>query len=531
MQSSEQNEEMRGESSITTVADIPRVQARRKPEEAAIVFEGRETSYAQLNVRASQVANGLLTEGLKPQARVAVLDKSSDSFFEVLFGAAKAGCVLVPFNWRLSQSEIAYVMNDSEAEVLFVGPEFFALIEKLIGHSPRLKRVVVLGGVHELWETYDEWRDRQSHCDPMTEIEMSQVALQMYTSGTTGRPKGAQLTHSNLLTLLPTALAEWGAWTDDEVNMVCLPLFHIGGTGWALMGLYSGAKTIVMRDAAPAQMLRLVSEQRVTRMFVVPALILFLLQTPGVEEADFSSVKQILYGASPMPVELLRRAMRTLECPFAQVYGLTETTGGITYLPPEDHDPLGGGRVRSCGKPPSTVELRIVDAAGEELPIGEVGEIVCRGRQNMKGYWNLPEETAQTIRGQWLHTGDAGYLDADGYLYIHDRVKDMIVSGGENIYPAEVENVLFSHPAIADVAVIGAPDEVWGESVKAVVVKNCDSDVTEAEIIAFARERIAHYKAPKSVDFVESLPRNPSGKILKRELRAPYWAGRDRQVN
>jgi acyl-CoA synthetase (AMP-forming)/AMP-acid ligase II len=223
--------------------------------------------------------------------------------------------------------------------------------------------------------------------------------------------------------------------------------------------------------------------------------------------------------------------METFKCGFAQTYGLTETSGGITWLPPEDHDPNGNEKMRSCGKPHSRAEIRILGADGSEMPVGEVGEITCRSPQNMKGYWNLPRATESTIRDGWLHTGDAGYLDADGYLYIHDRVKDLIVSGGENIYPAEVESVLFGHPGVADVAVIGVPDDRWGEAVKAIVVKKPGAEVSEREIITYARERIAHFKAPSSVDFAASLPRNPSGKILKRELRAPYWAGRDRQVN
>ena len=215
----------------------------------------------------------------------------------------------------------------------------------------------------------------------------------------------------------------------------------------------------------------------------------------------------------------------------AQVYGLTETTGAVTYLPPEDHDPAGNARMRSCGRPMGGITIRVVDSVGRDLPPGEVGEIIVKTKQNMKGYWNLPEETAKAIDGEWFRTGDAGYLDSDGYLYIHDRVKDMIVSGGENVYPAEVESALFGHPAIADVAVIGVPDEKWGESVKAIVVKKPGVEADPADIIAFARERIAGYKVPKSIDFVDSLPRNPSGKILKRDLRAPYWEGRARQVN
>jgi long-chain acyl-CoA synthetase len=255
------------------------------------------------------------------------------------------------------------------------------------------------------------------------------------------------------------------------------------------------------------------------------------LQTPGCREVDFSSLKRIVYGASPIPLDLLRDAVSTFKCDFGHLYGLTETTGVVTVLPPEDHDPAGSPRMRSCGKPLSNVQLKVVGPDDAELPSGQIGEIVVRSRQVMKGYWNIPEATASTVREGWLRTGDAGYLDSDGYLYIQDRVKDMIISGGENIYPAEVQSALFGHPAVADVAVIGIPDPRWGEAVKAIVVVKPGATASAAELIAFSRERIAHFKSPSSIDFVEALPRNASGKLLKRVLRAPYWEGRERQVN
>ena len=516
---------------IQVLGDIVRTHARGRPNRPAMVFAGRETTYAQLDQRANQVANGLLREGLKPQTRIAVLDKNSDSFFEVMFGSAKANTVLVAVNWRLSPAEMAYIINDSLAEILFVGQAYFDAVEKVRTTLTSVKKIMALSGIHFEWDSYGRWRESQPTSDPAPSVDVQDVALQLYTSGTTGYPKGAQLTHRNLLALMPTATQEWGHWSDDDVSLVCLPLFHIGGTGWACIGFYAGATAIILYDIDCAAMLRAISEHHVTRVFLVPALLLFLLQTPGVEQTDFSSLVEILYGASPIPLDLLRSAIKTFKCPFAQVYGLTETTGGITYLGTEEHEIQDNPRLSSCGKPADSVQLRIVDAADNPLAPGQVGEIICRSPQIMKGYWNLPDETARAIRGEWFYTGDAGYLDSDGFLYIHDRIKDMIVSGGENIYPAEIESVLFSHPAVADVAVIGVPDDVWGEAVKAVVVKRRGSDVTPEEIIDFARERIAHYKAPKSVDFVDALPRNPSGKILKRELRAPYWEGRARQVN
>jgi acyl-CoA synthetase (AMP-forming)/AMP-acid ligase II len=354
----------------------------------------------------------------------------------------------------------------------------------------------------------------------------------MYTSGTTGHPKGAQLSHANLLTLLSAALGQFGTWHDNDVNLVCMPLFHIGGAGWALVGLYRGIETVLMADAEPATILGLIAEFGVTKAFFVPALLLFLLQAPACRETDFSSLELIVYGASPAPLDLVRNALEVFRCAFAQVYGLTETTGAITYLPPEDHHGEHAvARLKSCGKPITGVEIRVVNAFGQDLPQGTVGEIVCRSPQVMIGYWNLPEASSRAIRDGWFYTGDAGYLDQDGYLYIYDRVKDMIISGGENVYPAEVESVLFGHPAIADVAVIGVPDPMWGEAVKAIVVKQRGAELSAADLIDFARQRIAGYKVPRSIVFVDVLPRNPTGKILKRELRRPYWAGQDRQVH
>jgi acyl-CoA synthetase (AMP-forming)/AMP-acid ligase II len=285
-----------------------------------------------------------------------------------------------------------------------------------------------------------------------------------------------------------------------------------------------------VREVNLDEILRLIPSERVTMAFFVPAVLRLLLQTPGSRQTDVSSVRHIVYGASPIPLDLLREALATFRCAFGQVYGLSETHP-ITYLRPEDHDPAGTPRMRSCGRPIGGMDVKVVDDREGEVPTGQVGEIICRSRQIMKGYWNRPEETARTIRDGWLHTGDAGYVDAEGYLYIYDRLKDLIVTGGENVYPAEVENALFGHPAVADVGVIGVPDARWGEAVKAIVVCRPGVEVAAEELIAYARERIASYKLPKSIDFVAALPRTLTGKILKRELRAPYWQGRERQVN
>jgi fatty-acyl-CoA synthase len=342
------------------------------------------------------------------------------------------------------------------------------------------------------------------------------------------------LSHANFFTALDGAndqRPDWNIWTGDDVSLVAMPIFHIGGSGWGLLGFYHGAKGVVAREFDPTRVLDFIERSGITKLFMVPAAMQFVVRQPRAREVDFSRLKYMFYGASPIPAALLKECIDVFGCGFVQVYGMTETTGSIVALPPEDHV-AGSERMRSAGKALPGVELAILDANGKPLQPGEVGEIATRSGFNMAGYWNLPEATARTIgRDGWLRTGDAGYLDRDGYLYIHDRIKDMIISGGENIYPAEVESAICDHPDIAEVAVIGVPDDQWGEAVKAIVVLKQGREATAADIINFVKQRIAGYKTPKSVEFVSALPRNASGKILRRHLRDPYWAGKDRQVN
>jgi fatty-acyl-CoA synthase len=344
------------------------------------------------------------------------------------------------------------------------------------------------------------------------------------------------LTHRNFLDLReegkygPTPA--WNVWTEDDVALMAMPVFHIGGSGVGLFALHYGAISVVAREFDPAAVLDYFEKDRISKLFLVPAAMQFIVRHPRARQIDYSRLKYILYGASPIPADLLRECIEVFKCGFVQVYGMTETTGSITVLPPEDHTLDGAPRMRSAGKAIPGVEIAIMDAEGRVLPPGEVGEIVTRSEANMAGYWHLPAATASTISADnWLRTGDAGYMDADGYVYVQDRIKDMIISGGENIYPAEVENAMFGHPAVAEVAVIGVPDETWGEAVKALVVLRPDAEVSADDIIAWTRLRIAAYKCPRSVEFIAALPRNATGKILRRQLREPYWQGRERAVN
>jgi long-chain acyl-CoA synthetase len=516
---------------ITSFAGIIRTHAKERGDHPAIEFEGRTITFAELDERSNRLATAFATLGVSADDRVAFLDKNGPEFFEVQFALSKLNAVNVAINWRLAPTEMAQIANDATAKVLIVGSEFVPHVEKVEDDLETVTTIIAIGD-HARWESYERFLGAHPANDPGAEPVASDVAIQLYTSGTTGLPKGVMLTNSNFFSGVMNVTESW-QFDQDSVNIAVMPMFHIAGSGWSMVGLYHGCRTVVLRDVDPARILQVIPEFGVTNALFVPAVIQFLLIMPGVEETDFSTLRAIVYGASPITDAALIKAMEVFGCDFIQVYGMTETTGAITQLDPEDHDPVNRPELlRSCGKPYEWVEMRLVDQdTGENVPDGTVGELWTRSPQNMKGYWGNDEATAATIdKDGWLRTGDAGYRDENGFLFLHDRVKDMIVTGGENVYPAEVENVLAKHPDVADVAVVGVPDEKWGEAVKAVVVRREDSAVTDKDLITFAREHLAGFKLPKSVDFIDVLPRNPSGKLLKREIRAPYWEGSSRQI-
>ncbi len=508
---------------ITTLADVVRVHGRDRPDAPALIVGDHTITFGELDQRSSRVAQALAAAGVGSGDRVAFVERNGAEFFDVVFGLAKLGAVAVPVNWRLAAPEMRQIIDDAGAALVIVGADFVGHLEAV---EDGLEAGVVAIGGHDRWPSFDSWVAGHPARDPGVVTGPDDLVFLMYTSGTTGAPKGVMLSNANYRCKCAGVAGPW-RMDADAVTLAVMPLFHMAGSGWALAGLWHGGAVVVLRDVDPAAILDSVARHGVTNLLLVPAVIASLLERDDPAHTDFADLRIVVYGASPISDDVLLRGIDRFGSVFAQVYGMTETTGSVTQLDGADHVTH---LLRSCGKPYPWVQLRIVGPDGTDVAPGDVGEVWTRSAQNMLGYWNNPDATAATLRPDgWLRTGDAGYLD-DGYLYLHDRLKDMIVSGGENVYPAEVENVLMTHPGVADAAVIGVPDQRWGEAVKAVIVASPGAELSAEDVIAYARTRLGGFKLPKSVDFVASLPRNPSGKLLKRAIREPYWAGTDRRI-
>lgn len=512
---------------LATLEHTARFHAEHRPQAPAILCEGRTLTYGQLHRESNRIAHALHAAGLTPGDRVAYLGKESEHYYEVLFGCAKSGTVLVPVNWRLTAPEVSHILQDSGTELLFVEAEFAPLLDRLTSPPPR--NVVRLGAP----EGFSAWKASHPDTDLLAHATADTPVAQLYTSGTTGLPKGVVLAHRSFFAIRDAMASEgldWIDWRAGDVALIGIPGFHVGGLWWATQNFNAGTTVVAMRAFAARDAVDLIRDLGVTTACVVPAMLRLMLGEPGVSAADFASLRKTVYGGSPISQALLEESLAVLGCEFAQIYGLTETGNTAVCLPPHDHVP-GGPRMQAAGHPYPGVRSKVIDDQGRELPAGAVGEVCLATEARMVEYWGLPDKTAETLIDGWIHTGDAGYIDQDGYLFIRDRIKDAILVAGENVYPAEIENALEHHPGVAEALVVGAPDERWGESVHAFVVAAPGPRPSPRELHTFLVSRLASFKLPARYEFIDQVPRNPSGKILRRELRDRFWAAADRKVN
>ena len=512
--------------------------ARERADVEFAIQGDRRLTYGDAEQAVNRLANALVGAGVQVDDRVAILSKNSIEYVLLYFACSKAGAVLVPLNYRLAPPEWSYIVNDARAKAIFVADEFVQGVESIRGDLATVSRFVSIGGQHDGWDDFARLEEGQPSTPPDRRITSDRDVYQMYTSGTTGRPKGAVLTHAAVTAntqQVAFAMATTLRADPGERWLIVAPVYHAAAAITVFSGIYWAACLYIMPDFIPHEVVRVLDEERVSMTTLVPAMIqACLVMVPDVAQRTYENLRLISYGGSPIAEQTLRRAVEVFKCDFAQGYGMTETTAVLTYLLPSDHQRALREKpelLLSAGRPLIGTDIRIADAEDNPVPTGQIGEIIARGPQLMRGYWNQPDASNEALRGGWMHTGDAGVMDEEGFIYIQDRVKDMIVSGGENIYPREVEEVLFKHQAVADAAVIGVPDERWGETVKAIVVLREGQTATPEEIVDFCRSQLGGYKVPRSVEFAQDLPRNPSGKVLKRELRETYWAGQTRRVS
>jgi len=502
--------------------------ARQLHPEAIAVSDGANSiTFAQFTDRVARVAGALRDMGVQPGDRVAVLMLNSLRYFELYHAVPLAGAVIVPINIRWNAAEIGFGLADAGARLVVVDDYFARIAPALSASLPALEYLFAGSGPGPAGMP-----DYEALLSAATPVPLDgplpdedEVVALFYTSGSTGGPKGVMLTHKNLYANAIHGMVSL-AMTKDWVWLHAAPMFHVADATVVYSLVMQGGRSCFIPAFDPEACLKAIAHYKVTHLFVVPAMLNAMVNHPAFDRYDTSSLRTMIYGASPMPLDLLRRAQEKLRCPFAQGYGLSEASPTLTYLGPEDHMLENAHEqftpVKSAGRPLMGVEVRIVDLIDRELPPGQVGEVVARGDNIMKGYWNQPAITADTLRGGWLHTGDIGTFDTRGYLYILDRKKDMIKPGGENVYSPEVESTIASHPEVLEVAVIGLPDEKWGEAIKAAVVRRQGSALSETELIEYCRERMAHFKCPTSVDFMETLPKGGTGKVQKTVLRARY---------
>lgn len=515
------------------IGDLLTRAARCYPDKEAVVFEKTRLTYREINDRTNRLAAAMVDMGVKPGDRVGLICHNSHHFTEVFFACAKIGAASTNLNWRLSPKELAFLLGDAAPDVVFFSKRFDYLYEPMKQQLAKKVRFIGVDGVidKEMID-YEKLISRYKPAEPQVAVGEDDTVLLLYTSGTTGRPKGVMLTHKNMMANTVSTTVEMEMARDWNI-LGLLPIFHVGI--FVLIDMvFVGAKVTFVHSFDPTVVFEVIQREKTDTTAFTPVIFKFLLDHPDIDKYDLSSLKRIVYATAPMPVELLKRSIKKFKCDFIQFFGMTETSPTLTMLVREDHVLEGPEHkvkwLGSAGRPTVNVRVRVVDEKGKDCPPGVIGEIIGSGDNVMKGYYNMPEASAEAIRDGWYYSGDMGYFDEYGYLFIADRKKDMIISGGENIYPREVEEAIQLLEGVADVAVIGVPDDTWGESVKAIVVKKPGSELTEETVIDHCKKNIASYKKPKSVDFVEMLPRSALGKILKHELRAPFWAGREKKI-
>ncbi len=509
--------------------------ARTYPERMAIAYGDYELTYREANERINRAANALRSLEMNKGENVAILLHNCPEFLEILFACFKAGIGTVPINFRLHPKECSYIIDNSEAVAVVLGDDFKDSLYVLKTEMPKVRHYISINQPSKGMSYYEDLLKKHSTNFVDAHVDRDDLAWLFYTSGTTGQPKGAMLTHHVLMTMTMNFFADVTPLCPHDVILHAAPLSHGSGL-YGIPNVAKGAANVILGSKTfdAKEVFETIQKRRVTNMFMAPTMIKRLVTSPEIDKYDLSSLKCIHYGGAPIYLEDLKAAVKKLGQIFVQLFGQAESPMTISYLCKEERVLEGTDeqmeRLKSAGIPRTDVEVKIFDENDNELPPGEMGEIVVRGEVVMKSYWKNPQATEETLRGGWLHTGDLGIMDERGYVFILDRAKDMIISGGENIYSREIEDVILRHPAIHEVAVIGIPDETWGEAVKAIVVLKPGQKATEKEIIDFCKQNMASYKKPKSVELIDEIPKNPYGKILKRELKEKYWVSETRRV-